>query len=454
MIFNVSENLIALSSLLNPLYVTGGFVRNALMGECGTDTDITGPFLVAEIKERLLGSPFRVVTEYGRMGTALIRHESGESFEYTTFRKETYERGGGHTPIHVEFVTNLEEDALRRDFTVNAIYYDVSNDVLVDPLGGISDVHARLLRAFRPEQIFASDGLRLLRLARFCGELGFSIEERTKDAAFACRENLADISPERKLKELELILQADEKYPFSPKDGHYRALSVLKELKLFEWLFPTLAKGDGMAQRADYHKFDVLEHSLQTALVAPPEIRLAALLHDIGKPAAFLENGNFYSHDSIGVPIIEKELGKGGLCASNAVVEKTKRLVAVHMADMDCKMREGKVRVLIAKNFDLFEDILALKQADYVAGGYRTDKCPTNIKWEKIYADMTEKKMPIEPSQLAISGKEAVILAGQGNEKLVGRALSALLQEVLMRDLPNDRKTLEPIFCGIIRRML
>lgn len=193
-----------------PIYVVGGYPRNALLfGKIQTDYDICGPLTVEELTKLLEGYA-KVIPVNPRIGTVLICYK-GDKYEYTTFRRDSYPIGGAHTPEAVEFVRSVEEDALRRDFRVNALYVNALTEELIDPLGGLDDIEERVLVTANGRKTFDEDGLRLLRLVRFACELGFTVSDEamtySRELAFLLR----DISVERKTIELKKILLSDLK---------------------------------------------------------------------------------------------------------------------------------------------------------------------------------------------------------------------------------------------------
>ena len=128
------------------------------------------------------------------MGTAIISC-GDESYQYSCFRREQYGDGGAHSPVTVEFIKDIREDAKRRDFTVNALYYDISKDEILDFYTGVADIHSKLLRTVEtPEEVLSKDGVRILRLFRFQSELGFKIEKNTLDAAIKYARNVKSLS--------------------------------------------------------------------------------------------------------------------------------------------------------------------------------------------------------------------------------------------------------------------
>ncbi len=233
----VSKNLIALAKEFEAkglaLYIVGGAVRNFLMGLPVDDIDICGS-LTSEVVEGICKNlKFKCVTINKKLGTLLISIND-EHFEYTTFRKENYLKGGKHSPESVEFVASLTEDAKRRDFTINAIYYNVLTGEYTDIYGGKRDIERKVIRCIEtPEFVFSSDGLRLLRLTSFASTLNFKIERDTLKCAKKYAYQLKDISKERVAKELKQICEADYAYSV----GKLTGIKLLNKLNLFKYIF-------------------------------------------------------------------------------------------------------------------------------------------------------------------------------------------------------------------------
>ena len=190
-----------------PLFLVGGYVRNVLLwgAPVGTDVDVCGPMTVDEVAAALDGVA-EVIPVNPRVGTVLVRYE-GADLEYTTFRRDSYPIGGVHTPDKVVFVSTVDEDALRRDFRVNALYANALTGEVIDVTGGLTDLENRVINTTREAaEVFAEDGLRILRMVRFCAELGFAPHRDALAVARAMRDQLDDITPERKREELDKIL--------------------------------------------------------------------------------------------------------------------------------------------------------------------------------------------------------------------------------------------------------
>ncbi len=431
------ENLIALSeSFKAPLYVVGGSVRDFLCGfPVGkkSDWDICSPASEDAVLNAAREANFTVRNVYRNTGTVKLTDGEGIGYEFTRFRSDKYVRGV-HTPSSIEFTSDMDIDARRRDFTCNAVYYDVKNGKFCDPLGGIDDILNGRLKTVAPaKKVFGEDGLRLLRLCRFASELGFSPDEDCLNEAKEHAALICDIVPERIFGELCAILRADEKH--GVKDGAYRGLCLMRETGILTHVLPELALGDGMKQRADHHDYDVLEHSFRCVKYAPVSLRFAALLHDVGKPFCYLRDGNFYYHPKEGARIAREILLR--LKAPTRLIEETEMLVSTHMRDLDCKMKEAKVRRALVGYGERLPLLLQLKQADFSACKDDLSPAPTVVKWNRILTQMREEGAPFRLSELNVKGNE-LISAGI-SPSCVGKILHELLRLCAV-DAPLNQK--------------
>ena len=414
-----------------PIYLVGGCVRNAIGNLGETDVDLCGP-LIATALNLPRGARVKIVNY--RLGTALITFMGG-SFEYTPFRLEKYAEGGGHSPVEVKFTTSLEADAQRRDFTVNSVYVNAATGEIKDPVGGIADIGRKVLRSPAPERTFASDGLRLLRLARIAAETGYKIDAATARAAIACAENLKDISGERKREELEKILHADGKYGVA--DAHYRGLKLVSKLGLLPYLIEPLADADTVPQNPAYHAYDVLEHTLRTVKAAPPSVRLAALMHDVGKPYAYRMYGNMHGHETASAVITRDLLGQRFLRYPKETVERVAELVENHMYDGDGKTKEGKMRLFIAKHYDIIDDLAALQRADRIGTGKVAEADVPPSRLLALRDRMQQEGAPRTLSDLDISGADLTDMGFEG--AAVGNLLNDVFRECVLCPKLNNR---------------
>lgn len=434
------ENLTKLAeNCPSELYVVGGYVRNFLIsGIFSDDIDIAAAFSVEEMKRAAKACGFKVVAEYKRTGTAVI-FDGQRKYEFTRFRTDDYASGGKHTPELARFTDDIKKDAMRRDFRCNAVYYAVKKGKIVDPLGGAEDIKNGVLDAVKaPAEVFKSDGLRLMRLARFAAELNFTPTLEVLSQAKKYAANIRDIAPERTFEELKKILVSDEKYPFSDKKGHYTGVKILDEIGLIDILFPEIAAGRGVSQRADFHNYDVLEHTFRTLLYADKEIRLAALLHDVGKPYCMKNFGRFKNHAVEGERLARDILKR--LKADKRTTEKTAFLVRNHMFDLKNDQPISAVRLFIAESGQYLSPLLKLKQADYSACKDDLSVCSTVIKWTEIYEEMKQDGTPFSVKELKIAPEKLIKIGFKG--KSVGEELKKLFAFAVENSGSNDEKTL------------
>lgn len=404
-VFRNSRTLACLAELFGGnLYVVGGAVRDALCGKTPSDVDLAAPFSREKVELLLKNSDFRVRVESPRLGTLKI-FRGNESFEYTAFRVDSYAAGGRHAPSEVRFTEDIKEDAARRDFTVNAVYYDIKRGEVVDPLDGVADMRNMTLRTCKsPEKTLGEDGLRLMRLVRIAAETGFIIEKETYETARKCAPLLADISVERIREELLKILTADLKN--GVPDAHYRGLKLMLSLGLFEYAVPELIENKGFPQNAEHHRYDVLEHIFQSVRFAAPSVRLAALFHDVAKARCKKEFGSMHDHPAVGSVMTDEIMRR--LKFSNAERERVVRLVGIHMYDLECKASENKLRRFIQKNFDLIDDLISLKNADGSARGFGTEENPSGVRIGTLRDKMVAEGIPMTVKELSVSGADLI----------------------------------------------
>ncbi|MER7797071.1 CCA tRNA nucleotidyltransferase [Microbacterium sp. NPDC096154] len=316
------------------LAIVGGPVRDALLGRTTHDLDFTTdarPDDILRIVTPISSAQWDIGRAFGTIG-ARVR---GEQVEITTYRADSYD-GVTRKPT-VEFGDTLEADLTRRDFTVNAMALKVPEVKLVDPTGGVEDLIAGVLRTpIDPRISFGDDPLRMLRAARFSSQLGFDVEERTLEAVSALRETLSIVSPERVQSELTRLLGTDDPV---------RGIRVLVESALIDQFLPEVSALRLEVDEHHHHK-DVYEHSLTVLRQAieheherfpdqQPDValRLAALLHDIGKPRTRkLEKGGvvtFHHHDIVGARMARKRLQ--ALRFDGETTDAVTKLIELHL---------------------------------------------------------------------------------------------------------------------------
>lgn len=434
----LSDNLIKLARTCPyPLYVVGGRVRDFLAGleTADTDTDICAPANAEDFVRRAKNVGFNVDAAYKNTGTVKLSLDK-ESYEFTCFRSDEYVRGE-HRPVKTFFTDDIRLDARRRDFKCNAVYYDIAAESFADPLGGIKDIETKTLTTVAAaEKVFGEDGLRLMRLARIAAETGFSPDEECIDGARKNSALISDVSAERVWAELDRILHADKRY--GRIYATFNGLSILKTTGVLKHILPELCLGEGMKQRSDIHRYDVLDHSLRTVLYAHRDIRLAALLHDIGKPYCMINYGNFYAHDKEGARIV------ADVCARLKVPKKlaaeSVALTELHMFDLRGDARENTVRKFTVRNLNMFDKLMLLKQADFSACKDDTSVAPSVTKMTGILNAMKAEGLPLTLKELAVRGSD--LIADGCPPRHTGKVLERLLLDCAVKQVANEKEKL------------
>jgi tRNA nucleotidyltransferase (CCA-adding enzyme) len=380
----------------------------------------------------------RVIPTGLQHGTVTVLLD-GQSYEVTTLRGEG-EYTDGRRPDAVWFVDDIAADLARRDFTVNALAYDALADRLIDPFDGLGDLRARLLRAVgEPSERFGEDGLRVLRAARFAATLEFELESRTAQAIRSSLDTYRKVSPERIRDEWLKAMKARRPSV---------AFELMREHGLLEISAPELMESVGCDQNR-YHSFDVWGHALACLDACPPGavLRLAGLLHDVGKPRsrAFsdkTQDYTFYDHERIGAEMVAPMLER--LRFSNDERARITALVRHHLVCYDPAWTDAAVRRFVQRvTPELVEDLLLLNRADVLGKGREvTAELAINDELrERIRAVLTAGAA-LSTRDLAVDGKVLMQELGLAPGPVLGELLRALLEHVL--DAPGDNQR-EPL---------
>jgi poly(A) polymerase len=334
-------------------FLVGGCVRDQLLGRPAKDFDVA-----TSARPDDLLKIFPAADQVGaHFGVVVVRQDSAQ-VEVATFRSDLQYIDGRH-PEGVRFESDPRQDALRRDFTINALFLDPTTDAVLDFVGGRSDLEAKLIRAIGdPEQRFREDHLRLLRAIRFAARLGFSIEDETFDAIRRLASLIHSVSAERVRDEIARILT---------EGGARRGFELMDATGLLREILPEVSAMKGVAQPPEFHpEGDVWVHTLlMLEKLEKPSLALAlgVLLHDVGKPPTFriAERIRFDGHVEKGVDIAHSILTR--LRFSNAVIEQTEALIANHMKFKDVpQMRASTLKRFIRQ--PEFEEHMALHLLD------------------------------------------------------------------------------------------
>jgi poly(A) polymerase len=397
-------------------FFAGGWVRDFVMGGTGRgDIDIAASAAPEEIR-RLFGHTVGVGEQFGVM----VVVENGIPFEVATFRTDVGVKDGRH-PESVAF-TDAQNDALRRDFTINGMFYDPVNGEVIDYVEGRRGIAERVIKAIGdPTRRFGEDYLRMLRAVRFAARFSFNIEERTREAIRDNARHIKNISAERVFAELGKML-------VGPNPG--ASLSLLHDTGLLEHILPEVENLRGVEQPIQFHpEGDVFVHTVKTLGLLPenrsPDLAWSMLLHDIGKPPTMTVSDRirFNNHNHVGAVMAEAALRR--LKAPNALIDTVTSMVENHMNFMNVK----KMRLSTLKKFlsrETIRDELELHRADCTSS--HGDLTNYDFVRENLETFKVEQ---IKPKPL-ISGRDLIEMGlkpGPVFGKILGEVYDLLLED-------------------------
>ncbi len=412
-------------------YAVGGSVRDLLLGRPAKNWDFTTNATPQEILKIYPDGFYD-----NAFGTVGIAQENGEIYEITTFRTESNYQDHRH-PTKVLWGQTLTEDLGRRDFTIGAIAFDGKN--FIDPYNGQKDLKDKIIRTVgNPNQRFAEDALRLMRAIRIATELEFLLEAETFAAIVKNAALIREISSERIRDELLKILATDH-----PAEG----LSLLKNAGLLQEILPEVEKGFGVTQVSPgrHHLYDVGTHSFLSLKFCPsqdPIVRLATLIHDIGKPATFKKDEKdlitFYNHEVIGASLARHLAER--LKLSKKDRDRLITLVRWHQFSVDEKQTDSALRRFIRRvGKENLQDILSLRIGDRLGGGAR------ETSWRlKLFVKRLDEvqKQPFTVADLKVDGHDVMEILNLDSGPKVGQILNELFIEVVEKGEPNERNSL------------
>lgn len=437
------------------IFVAGGAVRDLLLGREVKDWDFASNLTPEEMKKLFPKNSF-CENNYGTFSIVLA---NGEILEVTTYRTERNYSDGRHPDV-VEWGKTLEDDLKRRDFTINAMAVGKKSGQnlnppvllaggppslekggplpdleLVDLFEGQEDLKKRIIRTVgNPDERFGEDALRMMRAVRIASQIGFVIEENTFESMVKNAKLINRVAGERIREELFLILENDK-----AADG----IKLLKNSGLLGEIMPEVLAGVEMKQKG-HHIYDVWTHMLETLnnCTSPnPITRLAALLHDVGKPASMVgegENRTFHNHEIIGSRIAVG-IGKR-LRLSNKELDQLFRLVRWHMFTAEDTQTDKAVRRFIRNvTPEYLEEMVALRRADRVGSGAKE----TSWRWELFKKRLVEvQKQPFSINDLKVDGNDVMERLAIKPGRKVGEVLKAIFAEVEEEPAINVREIL------------
>lgn len=418
-------------------FIVGGCVRDLLMEKIPQDWDVTTNAKPEEIQKIFPDSFYE--NEFGTVGIKTASEDQSlQVVETTTYRTESAYSDQRH-PDSIVFATSLEEDLKRRDFTINALAVDKEGGV-VDLFEGQADLKKKRVCAVgQAEKRFSEDALRMIRAIRFATVLNFEIEKETLLAIKENAELMRKISQERIRDELVKIVSADQ---------GSRGVELLHETGLMSFVIPELVEGVGVGQNL-HHIYTVWEHNLRALQYTCDKkyalaVRLASLLHDVGKPRSKRGAGKystFYGHEMIGAKMTARILTR--LKFSKELAEKIIKLVRWHLFYYNVgEVTESSVRRLVANiGKENVEDLIKVREADRIGSG--TPKAhPYKLRHLQFMIDKVARD-PLSAKMLKINGVELMTLLNLPPGPKIGMILAALTEEVLDDPEKNNKGYLE-----------
>ncbi len=413
-------------------FLVGGALRDYLLGKNPHDFDVATDATPDEV---CLIFKNNILHEAGRdFGTIAIKYK-GYEVEVTTFRLEGPYRNH-RKPEKLVFTKNIEDDLARRDFTVNAMAMDMEGN-LVDLYGGRRDLESKIIRSVgNARERIEEDALRIMRAVRFCGTLGFTMDDELKDAIKEKAHLLKEIAKERIQVEFNSIMLSDKPSV---------SLDLMEELGLLEIIFKDLKRTVGYNQKTPYHIKTLFDHIKCVADSTDKvlEVRLAALFHDIAKPWTLSvdENGigHFFGHDEIGADMATNILREYKY--SNKIIDKVHLLISEHMK-VDGQFTDRALRKQIRRvGFENIFDLYDLLMADRACTSVDRDIKDLEYNLNRINEIIEEDKAIKEKNYLCINGKDIIAL-GFKEGKIIGEILKYANETVLDDPKLNDRKIL------------
>lgn len=445
-VLSITDNtLLAIGAAADRLgveaFAVGGYVRDRLLGKDGKDIDVVvlgDGVSIARAIASALGWREPIVFE--KFGTAMCQIDDTK-IEFVGARKESYGEGSRKPSV---VSATLDEDILRRDFTINAMAVALNETArgrLVDPLGGRHDLADKILRTPRdPKSTFSDDPLRMMRAVRFTAQLGFTPAQAVFDAIGDMRERMSIVSKER---------VADEFLKTMSSQAPSAGLLLMYETGLADVVLPELAKMAGVEQRREYHHKDVLRHTLQVldnvcAVSDNVWLRIAALLHDVAKPRtkAFKEGTGwtFHGHEELGARMVQQIFRRMRLPLSRVqYVEKLVRLHLRPMALVDSVVTDSAVRRLMFDAGEEIDDLMVLCKADITSKNLRkVSRIRRNYDLVLTKMKEVEGKDRIRAWQPPLDGEEIMRVCGIRPSPVIGALKDAITEAILEGEISNS----------------
>jgi len=401
-------------------FIVGGAIRDSLLGLQAKDWDVATNATPDRIRDL-----FPEMTSFNLKHGTVTLVSKGRYFEVTTFR------GIGGSSL------SIEEDLAHRDFTFNAMAYDITNKRIIDPFGGQQAMEEKVVRAvLNPSERFKEDPLRMMRAIRFSLELGYTIDTETLMAIKTMAEAIDKIAQERIRDELLKILMVRR-----PSAGFH----LMRKSGLLKGILPEIVEGYRKRQN-NYHRYTIYRHIMETvdSVKGDPVLRLSALFHDIAKPRVRKKiNGRwrFLDHATASAKLTKKIMMR--LKFSNDRITRVTHLIAHHMFEYKQELSDRAVRRFIKQiGADNVDHLIALRKADDLAHGWGRGFEKDIEKFENRIDSQIKKSHPFTISDLAVNGHDVIKIVGLQPGPRIGQILNQLLEVVIEKPEYNQKDKL------------
>lgn len=444
----ISDKLFLLADIFaqkTTLYIVGGYVRDSFLNVTPKDIDLASCLTCDEVIQLLHGSCFKIVSSIKNLGKLVISTDDDqEVYEYTTFREDVYRLDSGlHRPAEVRFTKDIKKDALRRDFKINAIYYDILSEKYVDPIGGVQDLMKSTISTTRDADIvFREDPLRILRLVRLACEMNIKIDD---NALFAAKKNsrlIYNLSQFKKKEEFLKMVYSDSKYPEyinRDKYSHYRAIKLLLDIGAIDFILKDFSKLSRYKLKSE--DMTVLEHTLISFKLSDKDIRFLTLIYDYGYLNSLEERPEWaILKDSANYVL--KLYGPTNLDLDKKTIKDIKNLIAIRDFNLDKTSKENTIKRFIAENGYVIEKFLKMRKVDVLARINKEDESFIDKAFYQDIKDVYEKikseNIPYRTKDLKVTAYDCYEIGISKDDTL--DALKNLLKNIMCTGKFTERE--------------
>ena len=444
----ISDKLFLLADIFaqkTTLYIVGGYVRDSFLNVSPKDIDLASSLTCDEVIELLHGSCFKVVFSIKNFGKLVISTDDDkETYEYTTFREDIYRLDSGlHRPSEIKFTKDIKKDALRRDFKINAIYFDILKEEYVDPIGGIQDLIKSTISTTRDADIvFREDPLRILRMVRLACEMNIKIESNTLYAAKKNSYLVYNLSQAKKKEEFIKMVYSDLKYSeYKNRDkySHYRAIKILLEINAIDYILKDFSKLQNYKLKSNQ---TALEHTLESFRLAEKDIRFLTLIYNysyIDPQESKKQEWDIFKNS---LNYIVKLYGPTNLDLDKREIKDIKNLIKIRDFNFDRSAKENTIKRFIAENSYIIEKFLKMRKVDILARikEENEDLIPNELykKIKDVYDYIKKNNIPHRIKDLKVTSYDCYEIGIPKSD--ASKALIDLLKNIICTDKYRERE--------------